>query len=77
MTTITSLQQRIQQLIHDNERLRSVPRAWIPAVHIKCDAKGCTSVVAFDPAPEEARIMTALIDLGWSLGDGHWCARCK
>jgi hypothetical protein len=70
-----SEKQHTGRLIHEIERLRARPAPWVPAVHVRCDGR-CGAVVAFDPAPEEARMAAALRDLGWTLADGHWCGRC-
>jgi hypothetical protein len=69
-------QARLNALTHENERLAALPRPWIPAVHVRCDTRGCTAVAAFDPAPEEARLAAALVALGWTSGARHYCPGC-
>jgi hypothetical protein len=59
-----------QRLIHDAEKCGR--KIW--PVYVQCDGKRCSSVVAFDPEPEEAALAQALRALGWS---GHVCPKCQ
>jgi hypothetical protein len=74
----TALYARLNTATHELEHLRQQPAPWIPAVHIKCDGKGCHAVVAFDPAPEEAVMAEVLRAARWAMDETrHWCSRCK
>lgn len=73
------LASRNRALVHERDRAVERASAASPQkiwpVHIRCDS--CPSVVAFDPAPEEAELAAALVALRWSLEAGHRCPRCK
>lgn len=47
-------------------------------VVVKCDTDGCDAAMAWTPAPEEAQIVKALLESGWSCeGSLHRCPKCR
>jgi hypothetical protein len=79
---LLDVQARLERALNDVRRLSHLPELIQPKpvqkiwpVYVKCDH--CAAVVAFDPAPEEAVIAKVLVEMGWSVSNGHDCKECK